>query len=46
MEKLELNCERVARREDATIESILEAIEQEKADINAMLYQAPPLTEE
>ena len=36
--------ERAARKENATIESILEVIEQEKADIDAMLYQNPPLT--
>ena len=35
--------ERVARKEGATVESILEAIEQEKADIDTMLYQKPPL---
>ncbi len=35
--------ERVARKEGATVDSILEAIEQEKSDINEMLYQNPGL---
>lgn len=33
--------ERAARSEGATIESILAAIEQEKEDIDKMLYQNP-----
>lgn len=36
--------ERAALKEGATVESILEAIEQEKKDIDAMLYQNPSLT--
>ena len=35
--------ERVARRENASVEDILEAIELEKSDIMEMLYQKPPL---
>ncbi len=38
--------ERVARKEGATVDSILEAIEQEKSDINEMLYQNPGLQKE
>ncbi|MBO6111644.1 MAG: hypothetical protein J6P45_01180 [Lachnospiraceae bacterium] len=38
--------ERAARREGATVESILEAIEQEQEEIKEMLYQNPALPKE
>ncbi len=36
---------KVAIKEGATIEEVIEAIESEEADINEMLYQNPPLTD-
>ncbi len=36
---------KVAMREGATIQDVIEAIESEEEDINEMLYQNPPLTE-
>ena len=34
---------KIALKEGATIQDVIEAIEEEEADINEMLYQNPPL---
>ncbi len=37
---------KVAVREDATVEDILAAIDEEIADIDVILYQEPPMVKE
>ncbi len=47
MERLHLlkRIKKVATKEGATVQEIIEAIDDEAADINEMLYQNPPLTD-